>query len=33
MVDRGLDLTQPKQVVLDAERVAVVMPLSPLSSE
>ena len=29
--DQALDLSQPKQIILDAERVAVVMPLSSFS--
>ena len=29
--DHSLDLSQPKQIILDAERVAVVMPLSSFS--
>ena len=28
MIDNGLDLSSPKQIVLDAEKVAVVMPLN-----
>ena len=33
MVDEGLDLEDPKQIVLDADRVAVVMPLSSIRNE